>query len=359
MLSAEPYLPINRPMLTKDLKTVNEAPETLSVHGQDWYDSKEIDIRTGVTAMEIHPETKTVITDSGLKVSYDKLIYATGAECFVPPFKGKDKEGVVTIRHLSDSVKLKNLMDNGKNAVVIGGGVLGLEAASELMRAGKNVTVLEATPQIIGRQVDAQSAAILKGKMEKMNVACYEGVTIEEIEGDGKVTGVRIATGEVFPADFVVVSCGNRGNVETAKNAGVEVARAIVVSQFMETNIPDIYACGDCCQFDNVNFQLWQEATNQGRVAGANATGDKISYSNQPMGLSLEGFGTSLYAIGDPGKKEIPYNTVETTDDVAKSHEKYWFFGNSLEGAVIIGKPEKIVDVTNAVTVHARHEELF
>lgn len=360
MLSAEPYYPINRPMLTKDLRVIKEEPETLFVKNMDWFTSNNIEIHVGNAATEIDTASKTVKAQNGKVYPYDKLIYATGAECFVPPFKGSDKDGVLTIRHLSDSFKLQQLIDEGKNAVVIGGGVLGLEAASELMRAGMKVTVLEATPQIIGRQVDAQSAAILKGKMEAIGVAVYEGVNIVEIEGEGKVTGVRIESGEVFPADFVVISCGNRGNVGVAQNAGVEVARAVVVNQFMETSVPDIYACGDCCQFDNVNFQLWQEATNQGKVAGANAAGDRVSYANQLLGLSLEGFGTSLFALGDPGKKEnMNYRTVETTDGVTGSHEKYWFHGGSLQGAVVIGTPEKVADITAAVTTHMRHDELF
>jgi NAD(P)H-nitrite reductase large subunit len=244
--------------------------------------------------------------------------------------------------------------------VVIGGGVLGLEATSELFRAGIKVTVLEATPQIIGRQADSKSAAILKATMEGLGVACYEGVSIAAIEGEACATGVRLADGRVFPADFVVVSCGNRGNVGPAKEAGIAMERAIVVNDRMETSAPDVYACGDCCQFDGVNFQLWQEAMGQGRTAGANAAGETATYANQPLGLSLEGFGTSLFALGDPGKKpDVPYKTVETTDGVTGRHETYWFFGGRLEGAVVIGAPEKTADITKAVTEHARYNELF
>lgn len=360
MLCAEPYLPINRPMLTKDLKTVAQAPQTLSVHSAAWYAERGISLRLGCKAAAIDLRTKTVVTESGETVPYDKLIYATGAECFVPPFAGHDKKGVLTIRHLSDSQEMQRLMETAKTAVVIGGGVLGLEAASELMRAGIQVTVLEATPQIIGRQADAESAAILKRIMEAMHVQCFEGVSIAAIEGGERANGVRLADGRVFPADLVVVSCGARGNVGPAKAAGIAVERAVVVNQRMETNVEDVYACGDCCQFDGVNFQLWQEASSQGRVAGANAAGEKVTYANQLLGLSLEGFGTVFYAIGDPGKKpDVPYKTVEVTDGVRNSREKYWFVGGALQGAVLIGVPEKVPQVSQAVTVHCRYDELF
>lgn len=361
MLSAENYLPINRPMLTKNLEQIAGDPASIQVHDQDWYEERNIELHLGVSAVAVHPQTKTVTASDGTVYAYDKLIYATGAECFVPPFSGHDKPGVLTIRHLWDSAKMQNYIDGGaKKAVVIGGGVLGLEAASELMRSGLEVTVLEATPQIVGRQIDAQSAAILKKTMEKMGVACYEGVSIAGIEGQDQATGVLLADGRVFPADFVVVSCGNRGNVGPAKEAGVAVERAIVVNDRMETNIGDIYACGDCAQFDGVNFQLWQEASDQGRVAGANAAGEKLTYANQLMGLSLEGFGTALYAMGDPGKKpDVAYQTVQTRDGVTGRHKTYWFFGGRLEGAVVIGAPEKTAEVSQAVTAHARYTELF
>ena len=360
MLSAENYLPINRPMLTKDLQTIAKDPDSIQVHTRQWYEERKIDLKLGVRALTLNAEAKTVTASDGETYIYDKLIYATGAECFVPPFEGHDKPGVITIRHLWDSQKLQTYLKTAKNAVVIGGGVLGLEAASELMRSGVRVTVLEATPQIIGRQVDAGSAARLKASMESLGVACYEGVSIAAIEGDGQVSGVRLADGRVFLADFVVVSCGNRGNVQVAKEAGITVDRSIVVNQRMETSAIDVYACGDCCQFDGVNFQLWQEASNQGRVAGANAAGEAVTYANQLLGLSLEGFGTALFAMGDPGKKpDVPYKMVETVDGVRNRAEKYWFFGERLEGAVIIGAPEKTAEVSQAVSTHARYSELF
>ena len=360
MLSAENYLPINRPMLTKNLETVFHDAGSIQIHPRQWYDERKIDLKLGVCALALDTETKTVTASDGGTYSYDKLIYAAGAECFVPPFEGYDKPGVLTIRHLWDSRKLQGCLKTAKNAVVIGGGVLGLEAASELMRSGIQVTVLEATPQIIGRQVDADSAARLKTSMEKLGVACYEGVSIAAIEGEGQASGVRLADGRVFPADFVVVSCGNRGNVQLAKEAGIAVERSIVVNQRMETSAEDVYACGDCCQFDGVNFQLWQEASNQGRVAGANAAGEGIAYANQLLGLSLEGFGTTLFAMGDPGKKpDVPYKLVETVDGVRNRTEKYWFFGERLEGAVIIGTPEKTADISQAVSTYARYSELF
>lgn len=360
VVSAEKYLPINRPMLTKDIWTAGEHPEELQIHSKEWYKENQIMMKIGCSVTNIFTKEKLVKVETGERLHYDKLIYAAGAECFVPPFKGIDKPEVLTLRHVDDSKLLVKLMENGKNAVVIGGGVLGLEVANELMRSNIHVTVLEATPQIIGRQIDRKSADILKYTMEKMHVDCYEGVSIEEIEGDGHVTGVRIADGTVFPADFVVVSCGNRGNIQIARDAGIKCGRSIIVNSKMETSEKDIYACGDCAQFDEMNFQLWAEASQQGKTAGANAAGDGMDYVGELYGLSLEGFGTSVFALGDPGKKKnVRYCRTEFHDEIGGKEKFFWFSGHLLRGAVMIGCPEEVTDVSQWVRTHARYEDVY
>lgn len=360
IFSAEADLPINRPILTKDFEKAIEQSESIYIHEREWYDERNIILHTSCHIAVLDTDSKTVTADTGERFHYDKLIYAMGAECFIPPFEGSEKKGVLTIRHLSDVKRLYEYIKKSRKAVVIGGGVLGLEAASELMRSGILVTVLEASPQIIERQTDSVTAALIKSKMLAMNVTCYEGVSIAGIEGGSNVSGVRLKDGMFFPADFVIVSCGNKGNVQIAREAGITVDRSIVVNEYMETNKTDVYACGDCAQFDGINYQLWQEASGQGRVAGANAAGEHISYAHQMLGLSLEGFGTSLFAIGDAGKRtDIPYRIVEISDNMVNRHEKYWFFGNSLQGANLVGTTMRIAEITRAVTEHAGYDELF
>lgn len=364
ILSAEEHLPINRPMITKGvIDEVVAAPETIHIHPIEWYDERNIEFRLGVTATTLHPEAKTVETADGTTYNYDKLILAVGAECFMPPFQGHELDGVLSVRHLRDAADMVERMKTCRNAVVIGGGVLGLEAAGELMKSAIPVTVLEATPQIMWKQVDAASSAYLRELMKKANIDCYEGISVEAIEGneDGHVIGVKLGDGRFFPADMVIVSCGMKANTRLAIEAGVKADRAIDVDMFMRTNVPDIYACGDCCAYDGVNYQLVQEANAQGRVAGAHATGDNsIYYANRVLGMHVEGVGATMYAIGDAGKTaELSYKTVETNDQIASRKETYWFSQGILRGAVVINADEKIQLLTQSLEMKARHAELF
>lgn len=228
-----------------------------------------------------------MILDDESRIHFTKLIYALGSECFIPPIAGSNQPEVVAIRRLSDVEKVERLYkeERVKNAVVIGGGVLGLEACMGIEKAGLHVEVLEAAPVLMGRQLDAGSAKLLQEIAEKNDVKIHTGVSIEAIEGDGCVTGVRLADGTVYPAELVIVSAGVRANVKLAQEIGLEVERAVIVNERMETNIPGIYACGDCAQYQGINYAIWPEAMEEGKIAGTNAAGEEKEY--QPVSAAL------------------------------------------------------------------------
>ena len=217
-------------------------------------------------------------------------------------------------------------------------------------KAKCEVTVLELAPQLMGRQLDDAAAQLLLKQCDKVGVRVETGVQITAIEGDGKVTGVKLGTGEDIPADLVVMSCGVRANTAIAKAAGVETDRAIVVSENMETNLPGVYACGDCAQFNGVNFALWPEAQEQGKVAGACATGDLAVYKTISPILAFHGMETELFSLGDPGKTPgVAYQTVEIRDEVQGRLERYYFTGGRLCGVILVGDLSKMADMIKAV----------
>lgn len=359
MITNEPYAAYNRPMLTKSM-VAELNPEEILVEPLSWYEENNIHLLLNKEVTAIDTVEKEVELSDGTILKYTKLIYALGSECFIPPIPGADKQEVVAIRRMSDIEKIEKMMDKIQNVVVIGGGVLGLEAAWEFKKAHKNVVVLEAAPQIMGRQLDEGASQMLTDISENNGIDIYAGVQIVSIEGETSVTGVKLADGREFPADLVVVSAGVRANTAAAQNAGLEVNRGVVVNADMSSSNEDIYACGDCAEFNGINYAIWPQALEQGRVAGANATGDHLTYTTISAGLTFNGMNTSLYAIGDNGKNpNLIYRTVEFKDMGRKQYEKYYFLNNRLCGVILIGDTSKMASVTEAVEQKKLFKEIF
>jgi NAD(P)H-nitrite reductase large subunit len=345
-------------MLTKSIMAGLSA-EQIAIQEDSWYEEQNIYQILDRSAVKIDADEKEVELSDGTRLKYTKLVYALGAECFVPPIPGADKEEVVTIRHLSDVEKTTALLEHTKNAVVIGGGVLGLEAAWELKKAKCQVTVLELAPQLMGRQLDEPAGELLKELAERAGVQIHTGVQIAAIEGDDHVTGVKLGDATVIPAELVIVSCGVRANTGLASQAGVAIDRAIVVDEQMRTNVENIYACGDCAQYKGANFAIWPEASEQGRVAGANAAGDEVEYKPEAAALSFHGMNTAIYALGDAGKNpNLLYKTVEFKDKGKGHYEKYYFLNNRLCGIILIGDVSKMAKLTEAVNRGARFQDV-
>lgn len=359
MISNEPYPTYNRPMLTKSMVAGLNAQQ-IAVEDPSWYEKNNVYQLLGQEAVKIDPKEKEVKFADGTGIKYTKLIYAAGSECFIPPIPGKDKPEVIAVRRLSDIEKIEDLLPRVKNVVVIGGGVLGLEAAWELKKAQYKVTVLEAAPKLMGRQLDDSASEMLKMIAEGNGIEVQTGVSIASIEGEEHVTGVKLVGGEAILADLVLISAGVRANTALAKEAGIEVDRAVVVNSKMETNIENIYACGDCAQFEGVNYAIWPQALEQGKTAGANAAGDCVEYEQVPAALTFHGMNTALFASGDNGKRpDVLYKTVEMKDPSKKQYEKLYFFNNRLCGVILIGDLSRMIELSQALEKKASFQEVM
>ena len=359
IVSNEPYAAYNRPMLTKAIVSGLEADQ-IAIADKGWYEENRIYQMLGRTVTAVDMKAREALLDNGGKLYFTKLIYALGSECFIPPIKGSDKSQVVAIRRLDDVRRLEKLMADGKNAVVIGGGVLGLEAAWELKKAGLSVTVLEAAPMLMGRQLDADFGELLKKIAADSGVTIHTGVTVSAISGEERVTGVALADGRQFPADLVVVSAGVRANVGLAKEMGLEIGRAVMVNERMETNLPGVYACGDCAEYKGVNYAIWPEAMEQGKTAGANAAGEATEYQAVPAALTFHGMNTELFAAGDCGKNlNLLYKTAEFRDMGRKQYRKYYFLNDRLCGVILLGDTSLMAKLTTALENHASYKEVM
>lgn len=359
IISDEPYPAYNRPMLTKSI-VAGLSAEQIAIENSDWYEKNKVYQMLGKRVEEVDVKAREILLDSGEKVHFTKLIYALGSECFIPPIPGSGLPEVIAIRRLSDVEKVERLIEKSTSAVVIGGGVLGLEAAWELKKAGLKVTVLEVAPVLMGRQIDSGSAEILKEIAGKNGVEIRTGVSVKSIEGNENVTGVKIDGEEIIPADFVIISAGVRANTEIARKTGLDVERAVKVDKNMETNVPGIYACGDCAEYKGTNYALWPEASEQGKIAGANAAGEYLEYEPVAPALTFHGMNTALFAAGDNGKNpELLYKTVEYRDMGKGYYKKYYFLNDRLVGVILIGDISDIGKMTKALEKHVLYKELI
>ena len=359
MVSEEPYPSYNRPMLTKSLVAGLE-PEQIAMVDAAWYEENQVRQMLGKRVESVDMDAREALLDDGTKLHFTKLIYALGSECFIPPIEGSKLPEVAAIRRLSDVKKVETLMKSTGKAVVIGGGVLGLEAAWELKKAGLEVTVLEMAPSLMGRQLDESSGEQLKTIASKAGVVIRTGVDVEAIEGEGHVSGVRLKTGEVVEAGMVIVSAGIRANIELAKNMGLETKKGVVVNELMETSVSGIYACGDCAQYHDTNYGIWPEAVEQGRTAGANAAGDSLEYTPVPAALTFHGMNTALFAAGDNGRNpNLYYKTVEFRDMGKEQYRKYYFLNNRMSGVILLGDLSRMAVMTEALENHAAYQDLM
>lgn len=348
-------LAYSRPMLTKaPLKGF--MPERHFIHDASWYREQRIEWQPGYKATALDVEKKTAVFENGSVLHYDKCVYALGAECFVPPIPGCDKERVITIRRSSDIEKIRRMGLTAKKVVIIGGGVIGVEIAWELRKAGMEVTIIEMADMLMERLLDRFNARYLERSLEKAGLSLVTAAHITGIEGGRCAEKVVLAGGKSYPADIVILSTGIKGNVQLAQMAGIGTGRSIIVNEYMETSVSDVYACGDCAEYQGYNSGTWTESQSQGAVAGANAAGDTLAWKMQPSPVMLHAGGISLFAIGDTGKnpkqKYTVYN-VATRPDPAKlminkrpgggeCYETYYISGHKLAGAILVGDLTKM-----------------
>ena len=343
LVSEEKALPYNRPMLTKAL-TQGEIGDNLAIEPETWYTENRVYPMLGYRIESINPQAREVRLAGGIRLAYDKLIYALGARCFVPPFPGADLAGVYAIRSVADAQQVREAVKAARQAAVIGGGVLGLEAAWALREAGLEVTVIETAPKLLAGKVDDEASALLTAIAGKAGVKIIANAKVERIAGETRAEAVDLADGTKVPADIVVVSCGIRANAAVAEAAGLTIGRAVQVDAHMQTSARRVFACGDCAEYEGLNYGIWPEATQQGEIAGANAAGDSPAYVPEIPALTMNALTTSLYSIGAIGGADECEGQAE-----GDNLKKLFYKDGKLVGAILIGDVSAMPAVRRAV----------
>ena len=347
-----------RPQLSKMLSNESITIESMKIKKDKWYEENNVKLLLNKLVTKIDTVGRKVLLDDGQELEYTRLLIASGAEVFVPPFTGKDKEGVFTLRYAKDSSAIKEYAKGKKTAAVIGGGVLGLEAASELNNLGLEVTVIEVADRILPRQLDVDASEILEEIVKKAGIKFKKGVGTKEITGDNRVNGILLDNGEIVDADLVVISTGVRANSSIAEGCGVDIKRAIVVNNRMETSVPDVYACGDCAEYNGINYALWSEAIEQGKTAGINLAGGNCVYETIIPSTTLNAFGSKVFSIGDVGSNpEVNYEVYE--DCEGENFKKLYFVNGILAGGILIGDTSKTAALAEGFKKSKKMKEMI
>jgi nitrite reductase (NADH) large subunit len=271
----------------------------LVIFRSEWYESHDIVLHLNTTATDIRKDEKQVVTSNDEVFDYDRLLIATGGFSFVPPIQGADKPGVFTLRNLQDSQRILQYAENARNVLLIGGGVLGLEAGNSLRKTGHTVTVVEFFPRLLPRQMDPAGAEVLREQMESMGFTFHLDARSKQILGDERVTGLLLEDGTEINADLIIVSAGVRPMADLAIKLGLEIHKGLVVNDKMETRIPDVYAAGDLIEHRERFYGIWHAAQKQGEVAGINMTGGDAVYEGTTISNVLKVVGIDLATAGD------------------------------------------------------------
>jgi nitrite reductase (NADH) large subunit len=298
IFNAEPRVNYNRLMLSPVLSG-EKTYEDIITHDNAWYDQNSVRLHKGKKVTKIDRAVKTVTAEDGTEASYDKLVIATGSSPFIIPIPGKDLPGVVTYRDLDDVEKMLAAAEQGGSAVVIGGGLLGLEAAAGLHTRGMDVTILHLMPTLMERQLDPAAAHLLQQAIEKRGMKVRLKANTHTIVGEDKVEGVKLDDGTILPANLVVMAVGIRPASALAKEAGIEVNRGILVNDQLRTNDPDIFALGECVEHRTGIYGLVAPLYEMARTIAEVMAGRDAAYTGSFMSTKLKVTGIDLYSGGD------------------------------------------------------------
>jgi nitrite reductase (NADH) large subunit len=336
IFGAEPHPNYNRILLSKVLQG-DTAVKDITLNDWDWYKENNIQLYTGETIVSIDHTKKLVVSDKGRVEPYDELILATGSNPFILPIPGADKKGVTTFRDIKDTDEMLEASKTYKKAAVIGGGLLGLEAARGLLNLGMDVTVIHLMPYLMERQLDPTASNLLKKKLEKQGMKFLLEKATSEIFGKDRVEGLKFSDGTELEADLVVMSVGIKPNVQLAKESGLTVNRGIIVNDFLQTNIPYIYAVGECAEHNGIAYGLVAPLYEQGKVLAKSIFGEEtMPYKGSVLSTQLKVSGVEVFSAGDFTEDEEK-KSLKVFDEQDGIYKKIVLRGNKIIGAVLFG----------------------
>jgi len=299
VFGAETHDPYNRIMLSPVLAG-EKTREDIITHDSAWFEQNQVTLFSGDPVISIDRERRLVHSGRGRVVPYDRLILATGSRPAMPAIPGIELPGVVPFRDFDDVARMLDTCGPGKRAVVIGGGLLGIEAADGLVQRGTDVTLVHRSSVLLNQQLDAEAAQLLTRTLQLRGLKLRLNADTECLLGESRVSGVRLRDGSVLPADLVVIAIGVRPNHELAQRSALNCARGVVVDDALRTDDPAIYAVGECVEHRGATFGLVAPLWEQARVCASQLAGDSShEYQRRATATKLKVSGIDLYSAGD------------------------------------------------------------
>ncbi len=338
VIGAEPQAGYNRVLLSA-LLARDVALDDIVLRNADWYGERGIMLITGDAVVKLDVSAKAATLSSGREVAFDQCVFATGSEPFRLPVAGIDLPGVMTFRDLADVAAMEQAVADKRRIAVIGGGLLGIEAAYGLAKLGADVTLVHVMDRLMERQLDAPAAALLKRAMQRRKVKVLLQQQTVAVTGDGHATGLLFADGTELEADVVICAVGIKPNAALAQASGLAVNRGIVVDDLMATSLPGFHAIGECAEHRGIAYGLVEPAYAQAETLAANLCSTARSFEGMVLATNLKVSGVPVFSAGD-------VMGVEGTDAAVLEdrhrgiYRKLVFKGDVLAGCVLVGDAE-------------------
>ena len=322
--------------------------EELFIHPESWYAEQHIELLRGAEAAHVDLDRPGLALRGGKWLAFDQLVLASGAHPFVPSLPGAQREGVVSLRTISDADRILSAAGAGCRCVVVGGGLLGLETAAALARRGVDVTVLESFGHLMPSQLDAKAGAVLARHLAGINVKLRMAVHVKELAGDERVAGVILEEGgPAVPADLVVLATGVRPNSYLARLAGLKVNKGVVVDNRLRASHPRVFAAGDAAEHAGLLYGNWFVAQYQGSIAGMNAAGLSTEFGGVPRSHALKVVGLDAFSIGLFNPQDGSYTVLAAEEE--GQYQSFVFRDCQLVGANLLGNAALASTVKKAI----------
>ncbi|MUT66578.1 nitrite reductase large subunit NirB [Paenibacillus sp. NEAU-GSW1] len=362
IIGSEPHPNYNRIMLSHVLAGT-AGIDDIVINDWNWYKENNINLITGQTVTKVDVEQRKVITDAGVEVGYDNVILAMGSNPFMPPIPGSDKEGVIAFRNIEDCETMFAAAKSYKKAAVIGGGLLGLEAARGLLDLGMDVTVIHRNPILMNAQLDEPAGRMLQRELEAQGMKFMLSAQTTKMVGGDRVEGLEFKDGSELQTDLVVMAVGIRPNVKLAQDSGIEANQGVVVDDFMQTSAPGVYAVGECIEHRGVSYGLVAPLYDQGAVLAKRLAGvETAGYTGSITSTKLKVSGVDVFSAGvfleKPGMKAL-----RIQDDLGGTYKKIVIENGKLIGAVLFGDisdgTELFSYIKKGESIEGREKELL